>query len=44
MTRDGYNQLPVVDAGQIQGMLTREDVITFLQKLQTNQMQHKPVF
>lgn len=44
MTQDGYNQLPVVEAGQIQGMLTREDVITYLQKLQTRPTQHKSVF
>ncbi len=36
MTQDGYNQMPVIDVGQIQGMLTREDVITYLKKLQTN--------
>jgi Zn-dependent protease/CBS domain-containing protein len=33
MDRDGVNQLPVLAAGQIQGMLTREDVINFLRKL-----------
>jgi Zn-dependent protease len=34
MDRDGVNQLPVMAAGQIQGMLTREDVISYLRKLQ----------
>jgi Zn-dependent protease/CBS domain-containing protein len=34
MDRDGVNQLPVMADGQIQGMLTREDVITFLRTLQ----------
>ena len=34
MDRDGVNQLPVIDAGQIQGVLTREDVISYLRKLQ----------
>jgi Zn-dependent protease/CBS domain-containing protein len=33
MDRDGVNQLPVMAAGQIQGMLTREDVISYLRKL-----------
>jgi predicted transcriptional regulator len=33
MDRDGVNQLPVMQAEQIQGMLTREDVISFLRKL-----------
>ncbi len=37
MSQDGYNQLPVVDTWQIQGMLTREDVITYMKELQTNQ-------
>jgi CBS domain-containing protein len=32
MDRDGVNQLPVMQDGQIQGMLTREDVISFLRK------------
>ncbi len=31
MTIAGVNQLPVVVDGAMQGMLTREDVITFLQ-------------
>lgn len=31
MDRDGVNQLPVMNAGQIEGMLTREDIISFLQ-------------
>jgi signal-transduction protein with cAMP-binding, CBS, and nucleotidyltransferase domain len=31
--RDGVNQLPVMVDGQIQGMLIREDVITFLRTL-----------
>ncbi len=44
MARDGYNQLPVVETGEIRGMLTREDVITYLQKLQTNRMQHSSFF
>ncbi|MDD5371159.1 MAG: site-2 protease family protein [Anaerolineaceae bacterium] len=30
MDRDGVNQLPVIDEGQIQGMLTREDLISYL--------------
>lgn len=30
MDRDGVNQLPVMLEGQIQGMLTREDVISFI--------------
>ncbi len=34
MDRDGVNQLPVMEADQMQGMLTREDVITYLRKLQ----------
>jgi Zn-dependent protease/CBS domain-containing protein len=34
MDRDGVNQLPVMDAAQIQGMLTREDVISYLKILQ----------
>ena len=32
MDRDGVNQLPVMQDGQIQGVLTREDVISFLRK------------
>ena len=34
MDRDGVNQLPVMADGKIQGMLSREDVITFLRTLQ----------
>ncbi|MGC8780489.1 MAG: site-2 protease family protein [Anaerolineae bacterium] len=34
MDRDGVNQLPVMADGQIQGMLTREDVISYLRTLQ----------
>jgi Zn-dependent protease len=33
MDRDGVNQLPVVSGGKVVGMLTREDVITFLRTL-----------
>jgi Zn-dependent protease/predicted transcriptional regulator len=33
MDRDGVNQLPVMEDGQVQGMLTREDVISYLRKL-----------
>ncbi len=43
MDRDGVNQLPVIEAGQIQGMLTREDVISYLRRLQTNEMRPRPV-
>ncbi len=43
MDRDGFNQLPVVEAGQIQGMLTREDVISYLRRLQMNEMKPRPV-
>lgn len=32
MDRDGVNQLPVVQAGQVMGIITREDLITFLRK------------
>jgi Zn-dependent protease len=32
MDRGGVNQLPVIQDGQMQGMLTREDVISFLRK------------
>jgi Zn-dependent protease/CBS domain-containing protein len=32
MDRNGVNQLPVMKDGQIQGVLTREDVISFLRK------------
>lgn len=34
MDRDGVNQLPVMTGSQIQGMLTREDVISYLRKIQ----------
>jgi CBS domain-containing protein len=33
MDRDGVNQLPVMADSQIKGMLTREDVISFLRKI-----------
>jgi CBS domain-containing protein len=33
MGRDGVNQLPVMADGHIQGMLSREDVLTFLRTL-----------
>jgi Zn-dependent protease/CBS domain-containing protein len=33
MDRDGVNQLPVMTDDQIQGILTREDVISYLRKL-----------
>jgi len=34
MDRDGVNQLPVTTDGQVVGMLSREDVITFLRTVQ----------
>lgn len=34
MDRDGVNQLPITRDGQVIGMLSREDVITFLRTLQ----------
>ncbi len=34
MDRDGVNQLPVMTDGQIQGMLSREDVVGYLRTLQ----------
>jgi signal-transduction protein with cAMP-binding, CBS, and nucleotidyltransferase domain len=34
MDRDGVNQVPVMTDGQVLGMLSREDVITFLRTLQ----------
>ncbi len=34
MDQDGVNQLPVITGGEIQGMLTREDIISFLSRLQ----------
>ena len=30
MTAEGVNQLPVLDDGELEGMVTREDVITFI--------------
>ena len=33
MNRDGVNQLPVMTDGQILGMLSREDIITYLRNL-----------
>ena len=33
MDRDGVNQLPVMTDGQIQGMLSREDVVSYLRTL-----------
>ncbi len=33
MDRDGVNQLPVMVDGQIQGMLSREDVVGYLRTL-----------
>ena len=33
MDRDGVNQLPVMVDGQIQGMLSREDIISYLRTL-----------
>ena len=34
MDHNGVNQLPVMKNGRLQGMLSREDVITFLRTLQ----------
>jgi CBS domain-containing protein len=34
MDRDGVNQLPVMTDNQVIGMLSREDVISFLRTLQ----------
>jgi Zn-dependent protease/predicted transcriptional regulator len=34
MDRDGVNQLPVMADGHVQGMLRREDVVTYLRTLQ----------
>jgi CBS domain-containing protein len=34
MDRDGVNQLPVMVNGHLEGMLSREDVITYLRTLQ----------
>jgi CBS domain-containing protein len=33
MDRNGVNQLPVMTNGQIEGILTREDVLSFLQDM-----------
>jgi CBS domain-containing protein len=33
MDRDGVNQLPVMLDGQIQGILTREDVISYIRRM-----------
>jgi signal-transduction protein with cAMP-binding, CBS, and nucleotidyltransferase domain len=33
MDGDGVNQLPVMTDGQIQGMLSREDVVSYLRTL-----------
>lgn len=35
MDRDGVNQLPVLEEGQVTGVLTREDVISYLRRLQS---------
>jgi CBS domain-containing protein len=34
MDRDGVNQLPITRNEEVVGMLSREDVITFLRTLQ----------
>ena len=34
MDRDGVNQLPVMADGKLQGMLSREDVVSYLRTLQ----------
>ena len=34
MDRDGVNQLPVTADGRVLGMLSREDVISYLRTLQ----------
>ncbi len=34
MDRDGVNQLPVMADGKLQGMLSREDIISYLHTLQ----------
>lgn len=36
MDRDGVNQLPVMTDGKIEGMLTREDVVSFLRTLRSS--------
>jgi signal-transduction protein with cAMP-binding, CBS, and nucleotidyltransferase domain len=33
MGADGVNQLPVMSDGQVEGMLSREDVLNYLRKL-----------
>jgi CBS domain-containing protein len=33
MGRDGVNQMPVVENGEIQGMLSRQDIIDYLKLL-----------
>jgi Zn-dependent protease len=35
MDRDGVNQMPVMDHGEVVGMLSREDVINYLRTMQT---------
>jgi len=35
MDRDGVNQLPVIEAGQVLGVISREDIINFLQRQAT---------
>jgi CBS domain-containing protein len=42
MDRDGVNQLPVLQAGQVLGVLTREDVISFLRRLQAGGRNLRP--
>jgi Zn-dependent protease/CBS domain-containing protein len=42
MDRDGVNQLPVVTDSQVVGLLSREDVITFLRTLQELGTEQKP--
>ncbi len=44
MDRDGVNQLPVMANGDIQGILTREDVISYLRRLQTSGPRNQPAF
>jgi CBS domain-containing protein len=34
MTADGVNQLPIMSDGRVEGMLNREDVISYLRTLQ----------
>ncbi len=36
MDREGVNQLPVMTDGRLDGMLTREDVISYLRRLRAN--------